>query len=197
MLLGSNNYQQTTDKRWMNDNRVIGPAVNNWGNNKTKEISIYQQLPPNPRNEPRWEQAPASNNPMDNQWVNDDDLPDDAKDPWGDDEAAAESLSYQNFDNPGPQTTKQQLNQQWKPQTFQNFSSKSQWPIQAQLSIPLNIPGNLNRWQPEATNRNNPAQNFHDNFPQQWQQQSIFPQQQQQQQPPPQSHHRGPSTRFF
>lgn len=204
MLLGSNNYQQTVDKRWTSDNnRASGPAMNNWSNNKTKEISIYQQLPPNPRKEPRWEQTPLSNNQLDDdEWVNDDDLPDDAKDPWGDDEAAAESFTYQNFENPGPPTNKQQQPaQQWKPQNFQNFSNKTQWPMQVQLNIPLNIPGNPNRWQPEATKRNNPVGNFQ---AQQWQQQSMpmsVPfqpqQQQQQQQPQSQSHHRGPSTRFF
>lgn len=199
MLIGSNNYQQTvTEKRWINDNRVSGPAMNNWSNSKPKD-SIYQQLPPKPRKEPRWEQSPSGINPMDTQWLNDDELPDDAKDPWGDDEAADESFPYQNFENPGPQTTKQQPGQQWKPQTFQNFGNKSQWPMQPQqLSIPLNIPGNPSRWQLDATKRNNPAGNFQGStFPQQWQQ-PMSVQFQQQQQPSPQSHQqRGPPTRFF
>ncbi|XP_012225256.2 uncharacterized protein [Linepithema humile] len=88
---------QTSDNRWSGPSRS-GGGGENW--NRDKEILGGRKEPWKDTDKPRWEQA-QSNNSNWNQGDKDDwnDLPEDARDPWGDESNLGLKERWMNFEN--------------------------------------------------------------------------------------------------
>lgn len=88
---------QTSDNRWSGPSRSVSSGEN-W--NRDKEILSGRKEPWKDTDKPRWEQ-PQSNNSNWNKGDKDDwnDLPEDARDPWGDESNLGLKERWMNFDN--------------------------------------------------------------------------------------------------
>lgn len=105
------------------DNRFAGPSNDKW-NTRAKELNIKPNNSRNndmwtDNNKPRWEPLQNKNWSQDKEdW---DDLPEDARDPWGDDGGAGLKDRWQKLDNP------QQINWQRESEQMEWSGPKDNW----------------------------------------------------------------------